>query len=500
MFKEIIKVFGETIVYGVTGVASTLASVFLVPFYTRVLTPFDYGISALIGTLFTILVVVANLGMGSAIFRSYFEARDKEREVVAGTSFISQTIFPFLISAATFLMSRSISRALFGNDDSTFLVKLSSVALFFNAGIVVPLALLRAAGKPTNYVSISLVKLFSTIAFSILLVVVLRLGLPGVFWANLFGAVLGYLMGLGYTIRRIKLVFSKYWLREMLRFGVPLIPAGLAMWVLNSSDRYFLNHFFGTADVGIYNVGYRVGSLITLVVGAVQLAYSRFVFSIYNDRNDAKYYFKKISTYFYLLIFTCALLLSVFAKEAIQILTGSAFHSAYVVVPLISLSYVAYGLYFNFGTGIYVMGKTYLSAISTALAGGTNLVFNYFLISKFGMMGAAVSTLASFLILALIQLKFSQRVYRIPFEFKRFLTVLAIGGVLIYVSTLVNFGLIASLSIKSLLVLAFPVLLYFAKFFEERELQKLLTIWAAVKSSRGNPKVFLDSMKQDLIL
>ncbi|MEX2014108.1 MAG: flippase [Parcubacteria group bacterium] len=499
MLKELIKVFGETVIYGLTGVASTLASVFLVPFYTRVLTPEEYGISALIGTLFTIMVAVANMGMGSAIFRTYFRAKEKERPVVAGTSLISQTFFPFVISALLFILANLISRMLFGIGSQAYLIQLASVALFFNAGIVVPLALLRAAGKPANYVSINLVKLFLTIIISIILVVNLRFGLLGVYWANLIGAVAGYIMGMWYCIRGVRLVFSKSWFIEMTRFGLPLVPAGLAMWVINSSDRYFLNAFASTADVGIYNVGYKVGSLVTLVVSAVQLAYSRFMFSIYNDRKDAKYFFKKISTYFFLVIFTFALAISIFSKEVIQIFTGSAFHSAYIVIPLVSLSYVAYGLYFNFTTGVYVVGKSYFSAISAAIAGVSNLVLNYFLISRFGMIGAAVSTLASFIILAAVQLKFSQSIYKIPFEFKRLLIVLMVGGGLIYASTLVSFSLLLSIVIKSLLLLSFPILLHILGFFDEREIKKIVRIWEIAKSARFRPAAVLDSIRQELI-
>jgi len=499
MFKELTKVFGETIVYGLTGIASTLASIFLVPVYTRVFNPGDYGVSALLGTLFSIIAVVANLGMSSAIFRSYFMAKKEERSEVAGTAFIFQTLFPLLISGIAFAMSGRISQVLFGSDNYSLLVSLSSAALFFNAGIAVPLALLRAEGRPTNFVSVTLTKLFVTILVSLILVVGLRMGLAGVFWGNLAGAVLGYLMGVVYTLRRISLVVSKHWLREMLEFGVPLVPGGLAMWVLNSSDRYFLNAFSGTADVGIYNVGYKVGNLVTLAVGALQLAYPRFLWAIYNEKPNPKEYFRKINTYFYLITFTLALGVSIFAKEAIQVLTGSAFHSAYLVVPLIAFSYVAYGLYLNFSTGVSVMKKTYLSAIAVIISGVLNLVLNYVLISRFGMMGAAASTLLSFAVLALIGLQFSQRVYRIPFEFRRLLTVLLSGVILVFASAFVDFGLALSILIKSLLMFAFPALLYLLGFFEKNELKKLAQIWAVVKEARFQPRRILDNIRQEMI-
>jgi O-antigen/teichoic acid export membrane protein len=499
MFKELTKVFGETIVYGLIGTASTLISVFLVPIYTRILTPEDYGVTALLTTLFVIIGVIANLGMSSAIFWAYFKAKEEDRKAVVGTSFISQTIFPFLISAIAFLLSGFVSNALFGSQAYSYLVAISAVTLFFNIGVGVPLALLRAEGRPANFVSVSLSKIIATVLFSIVLVVLLKMGLAGVFWANLAGAILGYLVGLGYTLRRISFVFSKYWLTEMLKFGLPMVPAGLAMWALNSSDRYFLNAFASTADVGIYNVGYKVGSLVTLVVSALQLAYPRFVFSIYNEKPNPQDYFKKIITYFYLLNFTFALVISLFAKEAVQLLTGSAFHNAYVVVPLIAFSYVGLGLYYNFATGVFVVGKTFYTTFAVLLAGGLNLILNYLLISRFGMMGAAVSNLLSFALLALAELYFSQRVYPIKIEFKRLLTVAIVGGGLTYISSLVSGGLFVSLVIKTLIFISFPIALYTLGFFEERELKKMAKIWVIVKESRCRPKKILDSIRQDLI-
>jgi len=500
MFKELTKVFGETVVYGVTGVVSTLASVFLVPIYTRILTPTEYGVSALLTTLFAIIAVVANMGMSSAIFYTYFKAKDgKQKRAVLGTSLIFQTLFPLLISAIVFFFSYRISRILFGQGEFANLVLISAVTLFFNVGSGTPLGVLRAQGNPKKYVAVTMIKLISTILVSITLVVGFRLGLLGVFVGNLLGNLLGYIAGLVAVFPSISLEFSKHWFMELIRFGAPMMPGGLAMWALNSSDRYFLNAFTSTADVGIYNVGYRVGTLVVLVTSALQLAYPRFMFSIYRNNPNPKEYFKKVNTYFYLLIFTCALALSIFSKEAITILTGDAFHSAYSVVPLIAFSYVFYGLFNNFGTGVSVTAKTYLSTFAVLIAGGTNLVLNYILISKFGMIGAALATFLSFLVLAIAELFFSQRVYPIRFEFKRLIIISIIGGSLVYLATLVNFGLLLSLLVKTVLLVAFPTLLYLFGFFENREISKIVKIWSTIKSGRDGHRKIFDSIKQELI-
>jgi len=499
MFKEIVKVFGETVVYGFAGIASTLASLLLVPIYTRVLNPADYGVVTILTTISNIVGVVAVAGIGWALFWAYFKAKKRERKSVVGTALVFQTIFPLAITLVVFALSHSLSSFLFRSDRYANLITLSAVIMFFNAGIGIPLALLRANSRPTKYVVVNLIKIVSTVVLAFALVAGFNMGVEGAIWANLLGCALGYLAGLVFTFGDLSLSFSVRWLKEMLSFGAPLIPAGLAMWVLNSSDRYFLNAFVGTSEVGLYNVGYKVGMLVSLVVGAITLAYPRFMFFVYNEKPNPQDYYRRANTYFFLITFWFALSISIFAKEAIGILTGPLFHDAYPVVPLIAFSYVASGLYQNFGTGATVVKKTYLSTVAAAIAGVANLVMNYLLIKSFGMMGAAISTLVSFILLAFIQLYFSQKVYPISFEFRRMLIITIVGGLLVYLATLIEFGFVLSLVVKVIIFAVFPILLFFLGFFEEGELRKFSQIWDLIKSGREGFGRILDTIKQEVI-
>ena len=499
MLKELLKVFGHSIVYGLTGILSTFVSVFLIPIYTRILTPAEYGVIALLTTLSLIILIFTSMGMGTAVFWAYFNAKEEERKEVVFTAFLFLTIFPLLVSIIFYLSSGLINRLLFGNTDNILLIRLSAWTIFFNAGIMIPLALLRAEGKPSKFVLVTLSQTLVSVILSIWFVVVLRWGVAGAFWASLFAAIFGYIFSLLFTVNRIAPRFSYHWLREMLRFGVPMMPAGLAMWAMNSSDRYFLNAFAGTADVGIYIVGYKVGMFVALIVGAFQLAYGPFIFSIFNERPNPKEYYRKIATYYFFCIFLIALGLSIFAKEIIQILSGPNFHAGYTVVPFVAYSYVAFGLYFTFSTGVSVMRKTYLSTIAVLLSGILNLTLNFLLISKFGMIGAAIASFVSFSALAGIELAFSQQVYKIPFEFRRFVTISAVGVLLIVLAAMINLGLITSILIKTTLLAMFPVILYIIGFFDKREVEIIKKMVNLVISTRGNPIQLINAIKEETI-
>ena len=115
-------------------------------------------------------------------------------------------------------------------------------------------------------------------------------------------------------------------------------------------------------------------------------------------------------------------------------------------------------------------------------------------------MGAALATFLSFSFLAIIQLLMAQRIYAIPYEFKRIGLVLLIGITLVIASNLINFDLLTSLFVKSIFFTLFPVVLYLFRFFEDRELKALRKIWLFFKSSRGNPKTLIELIRQDFVV
>jgi len=492
---EILKVFKHSVVYGLTGVASTFAAVLLLPIYTRILTPEDYGVIAILRTLVGILVIVFNLGMGSAIFWAYYRAEnEEEKKKVVGTALLFQFLLPLILTLLLIVASPFFNKLIFQGDQPLFYLTIVFMTIFFQAGIVIPLAVLRAKEQPRRYVLLTLSNLILTIFFSVLLVVFLRLGVLGVLLGSFIGNFLVYLASLPFVIRYAKLGISLSWLKDMLSFGVPMVPAGLSMWILNSSDRYFLNYFRDLSEVGIYNVGYRVGTLIILVVGAVQLAYAPFIFSVQKKENAKKLY-RRFATYYLLIIFFLGLVISVLSKEVITILIGPKFHASFVIVPFIAFSYVAFGLYNIFATGISLKKKTIYALVSTILASLANLGFNFLLIPKFGMVGAGIATILSFSILMVLMYNFSNRVYPINYELGRMAKIIVVGIIIYGVALQINISLWFTTLFKSFLLLTYLPLLYLFGFFHENERKRLVYLLKSIKHLKENPKQALTMMK-----
>src|SRR5262249_13531260 len=131
--------------------------------------------------------------------------------------------------------------------------------------------------------------------------------------------------------------FSRKTAWDLLSFGLPLVPAGMAGFMLNLSDRYFLKLYASLHDVGLYSLGYRLGEIFWEVVWAIQLAYPQFVLS--NEKSpQAAYLYARVFTYYFAGLGFVVLTLSVYAHEIVRVMAAPQYREAYQVVALIALA------------------------------------------------------------------------------------------------------------------------------------------------------------------
>jgi len=148
------------------------------------------------------------------------------------------------------------------------------------------------------------------------------------------------------------------------------------------------------------------------------------------------------------------------------------YQGATAVVALVVLSYIFYGMANFFNLGIMLKYKTKYAAYIQMVVAGLNLLFNWFFISRYGVIGAAFATMLSFLCLATLTMMVSQNVYPVPFEWRRVFILFATAVFIYGISRLIDARFILSLSLKSALMLVFPALLFVGRFFTKDELEK----------------------------
>jgi O-antigen/teichoic acid export membrane protein len=489
MFKQLLRLSQHSIIYGFGVVVSQVVGFFLIPLYTRYLTPSDYGALEIFTATTSVLSVVFVLGLTTALFRSYYLHEDEAKKKAAvSTAFLFLTATSAVLTLLLIGLSGSFSTLLFHSGEYTFYFRIIFLTLFCNTGVAIGLAVFRAREEPTRYALVTVSQVVISIALNILFVIVLHKGVLGILEATLIAAAILYLSLIVTLIKRAGFSFSRDELKRMLAFGLPLVPAGLSAWILTLADRYFLQFLSTPEQLGLYSLGYKFGLVISgLLVAPFLTAWAPFAFSIFKEKT-AKQVYSRAFTYFVLVAMLAALALSVLSREVLAIMATPAFHDAYKVIPLIALSYVLYGCFQLLGVGLGLMAKTRYSALIVTVAAILNLGLNYLLIPDYGMMGAAWATLISYLVLAVLSFVVSRRFYAVNYEWGRVAKICIAFGVIFAGSLFITdtYAVVHSYVLvgvfKLLALLTFPILLYLFRFYQPEEIKKVKEI---VKAAPG---------------
>ena len=323
--RQLRRLGRHSAIYGIGGLVSRVIAVLLLPVYTHYLTPEDYGQIETLLALTTVMGLVLRAGITSAFFRFYFDVDDDE-----GRLRVLRTSFWFTMGGATLglalllALAEPISDVLFGSTDSADLVRAAGVALWATVNYEQLTALFRVEERSVAFVCASLANIFLTIGLTLLLVVALEKGPIGVIVGNFSGTLIVYLALLGYRRDQLGLQFDRGLLREMNRFGVPLVPTALFLWVTNFSDRFFLVKLADVAEAGVYSVGVRVASAMVLLLTAFRTAWPAFAYSI-KDETEARRTYAYVLTYLTLVTAWVALALTLLSPWLVDLLAASTF-------------------------------------------------------------------------------------------------------------------------------------------------------------------------------
>ena len=472
MLGDLLKKIGwNTLIYGLSGVLQRVISIFLIPVYTHYLSPQDYGTIELLDLTSYIVAMVVGIGLGSAVLRFYCSYTDKaeQNEVIS-------TAVAFLLPAsfATFLllhaMSGLVSRLVFGQEGYRYFVSLVFLALMFSIICGVLMSYIRAKQQAVLYAGFSVLQLGLGLSLNVYLIAGRRMGVLGALYGGAITQAVMAAVLLFLTIHEVRFHFSLQKLRDMLRFGLPLVPAGMSMFVLNFADRFFLRKYSNLGVVGTYALGYKMGmGLSTMLFAPFYLYWSSYLYEVARKEN-ARELFARVQEYLAIGLIFGALGLSLFSQETVRALAPPAYWTAAGIVPIIALAYVFSGFYYYFQLGPVLTKKTKFRAYAATASALVNIALNFLLIRPYGAFGAAWATLLSFLLLAAFSYYFSQRLYRIPYDLAKFAKVAIIASLLFACSRVVQtHSLMASVALHATLLGCFPPALWMANLFGEEE-------------------------------
>ena len=478
----------DSVIYGAGRALQKFLVALLLPLYTAFLTPADYGILGMVVTVTTFLDVFVTMGFDVAFSRFYFDDKSPQaRSRVITNVFYVSTVYPLILLGVLGLLMPRLAPLLLGEqydsgDWRYFAVALAT--LFFSNLNDLPFTLFRLEHRPWIFSAYTIGRVLVQVPLSIVFVAVFKWGPMGVLAAN-FVTAAGMQVGLLPTYIR-KIDWGWHWqlLRPMLAFAVPALFTGISFYWLKLSDRFFLLHYQGKAEVGLYTVANSLAQPLFLVLMAFRMAWPQWHYAKLHEPAKHKHMVARSSTYFVTLNGAALVLLGTFLPLLVHVFLNRKYWSVGPVTFVLGLSIVLYALYFIFWVGANVAKRNRMIPVFFAIASAANIALNFWLIPQYGMWAAAWTTVAGYVILAVTVYFYSQKWYPIPYEWARLLKVL-LAAVLALAAA---WGLGAALgeSVYSPLnelaldtlatapaVLLFPLVLWATRYFTPGERQRL---------------------------
>lgn len=420
--------FGHSVLYGLGTVAGSLVTFLLLPVYTRVLSPSEYGNLEALLALYQILLPLSAFGVASSIFGCYFlkSETEEQRQQVISTAVWAVLVWASLFGALSWL-SAPLWAARIVPGISLDLVRLTIMAAAAGAMGLIPLAVMRAKQLPIRYVSLALGQVVATLGLNVLQVVGMGLGIRGVLQSMLIVQGLTAVATLIVVGKTLGFTVSRYYAGLMLRWGGLHVPNSIATWVTQLADRYLLLWFTTSAQVGIYALGYKLGMIVQIaLVTPFSIAWPGFMYTI-AKREDANYLYGRILTWLIAATTGLGLLLALFRHEILGILAPGSYGQAAMVVPWILLAAALGVIPPMMMTGLNITAKFGYGPLFSGAGALTNIGLNLVLIPRYGAIGAAWATVASYAVVAAFSWAIAHRFRPIPYEWPRVGAVLGMG-------------------------------------------------------------------------
>jgi O-antigen/teichoic acid export membrane protein len=489
------------LIFGIGSAVNSAFGLVLVPVYARKLPAGEFGVLALLTITLTLITLVLKFGLNHAFFRHYYETDDPghRRKIVGST-----LIFLFVSSAAATALlwqaAPKLSAIVFKGDESQAgLMQLVLLITFFEVITLIPDSILRAKFKSAQYSALNI----TAFLFQVGLITYLVLGVG----ANVRNVLIGRLAGAAFEAalfyamvnRDLSLSFSASELRSMLGFGAPLIFGQISFQLFMMIDRFFVERYSTSRELGAYSMANTLVSVVTILVTVpFSQVWTVMRFSVMNEEGADEYY-SRVLTYILFVSMFLALCVSAVAGDGLLLYGLKSYWAAATIIPLLGLATVLDCASRVLNVGITLKKRTIFAPIVIIAALALNIALNFLLIPRYGIMGATVSTLFSYVAFCGLRYWASNLFFKVRYEWGRVFTIFAVGSLItaaFYLNDTLRgdsgsrSALYASIAIKTSLALSFPLWLLALRFYDERELRRIaelrLKVNGFVKQRRLN--------------
>jgi O-antigen/teichoic acid export membrane protein len=448
-----------------------LVAVGLLPVYTRHLSRGDYGTADLLLTLVILVSIVIRLGLVEAFIRFYYVDADPARRAEVARAATGVVLAATTVTAAlAAALAGPLSEAILGFRDVTLWL-ITVLGLWSFTNLEMAYALLRVDERAGTFLRASLTNVALTIGLSVYLVVVADDGARGLLAGNFIASTV-VVLGLMWALRdRIGLPhrLPRVHLPELLRFGLPTVPAEVSVFALNIVDRAYLYRVESPGKAGLYSLAVKLTAVVIFVTRAFQYAWPPLAYSIADD-SEARRFYALVATYYVLFAGMIVAALTLLGRWVVRLLAAPAFFAAHEALPWVALGWALYGLFLVL---VVMAGRAKVTTrnFPAALVGlAVNVGLLLLLVPPLGIAGAGLALVGAYLVMLAVMYALSRRLFEVSFEWRRLAhLVVAIGGVTAAGETLLPTAGAAGLVERAAVLAAIPVALYATGFFAAAE-------------------------------
>jgi O-antigen/teichoic acid export membrane protein len=473
---EMIKDFVEDIVkYLPAQIAPGIVGVISIPIVTRLFSPGEYGnYSIVVATVMVLTTILGWLPMGIIRFYPAYE-RDQKLDLFYGIIF-KLTVFSLLVVTGIFMGVLVLTKTLI-SPKLYFLMYVGVGVYVFTSIFNVFQYLLRAERRINWYSVFAVWRSVMGLGLGLGIIFLFETGIVGLFWGAILSIVLilpflwKHAMG-SISVLRNKIKMSL--LKEMANYSFPLVAGNLAAWILSLSDRFILEFYRGSKEVGIYSASYNISDRsIMLLINLFMLASGPIAMNIWENKGEEKSseFIAKLTRYYLIISVPLIVGFSVLDKPIMSFLTGEQYFEGHKIIPFVVVGGFLFGLQHRYQSGILFHKRTGYITLGIAAAAVLNLGLNLLFIPRYGYTAAAVTTATSYLFLLMSMILVSRKFFVWKFPFLSLLKICFISAI---VGVMLHYfgGNSSSITLIHLLfIICLGVVIYFALLFLFREIK-----------------------------
>ncbi len=440
------RLASQTAIYGVSSVLGRFLNYLLVPLYTYVFVPVEYGVVSEFYAYMGFLSVLLLFGLETGYFR-FREKAGVAESLVYATALRLVALGTSLMLAALWLFDEPLAVLLHYENQRQFLWWTAAILALDALGSIA-FARLRAENKAVRFASIKLVEIGLNILLNLFFILYCRKAfeadpqsLAGSLWVPAIGVGYIFIANLVASVLKILLLapqlggfltgFDRQLAARMLRYSLPMVIIGMAGIVNEMLDRAALKYLLpydletNLAQLGIYSACYKLSILMTLFIQAFRYAGEPFFFAYAKEKN-ARQVYADVLRYFVIFCVFIFLLVTLFL-DLFQYFIGSAFREGLTIVPVLLLANLFLGIYVNLSIWYKLSDRTLLGSVVALIGSGITILLLIWWVPNYGYQGAAWAHLACYSSMAAISYGLGRHHYPVPYPLGRVLIYLGLG-------------------------------------------------------------------------